>query len=163
MFHDTVMSLVVVIVIIVLAVHLEVHGRREPRRRRAGSATLYSDPADPGTTTFVPRPDWYFYFLFYLLRIFKCPNVGDPRHDRRPDDRDDPALRAAVPRPAARAAAAAAARRARRARADRRDDGRADVQGRDRARRSSAPVTPRPSRRAETEQQPAATRRTTGP
>jgi cytochrome c553 len=22
---------------------------------------------------FVPRPDWYFYFLFYLLRIFKWP------------------------------------------------------------------------------------------
>jgi menaquinol-cytochrome c reductase cytochrome b/c subunit len=24
--------------------------------------------------SFVPRPDWYFYFLFYLLRIFKWPN-----------------------------------------------------------------------------------------
>jgi mono/diheme cytochrome c family protein len=23
----------------------------------------------------VPRPDWYFYFLFYLLRIFKWPNT----------------------------------------------------------------------------------------
>jgi menaquinol-cytochrome c reductase cytochrome b/c subunit len=34
----------------------------------------YSEPADPGTTNFVPRPDWYFYFLFYLLRIFKWPN-----------------------------------------------------------------------------------------
>jgi mono/diheme cytochrome c family protein len=34
---------------------------------------LYSDKADPGTTSFVPRPDWYFYFLFYLLRIFKWP------------------------------------------------------------------------------------------
>jgi cytochrome c553 len=31
-------------------------------------------PADPGTTSFVPRPDWYFYFLFYLLRIFKWPD-----------------------------------------------------------------------------------------
>ena len=29
--------------------------------------------ADPGTTSFIPRPDWYFYFLFYLLRIFKWP------------------------------------------------------------------------------------------
>src|SRR5919198_939469 len=34
---------------------------------------LYTDKADPGTTNFVPRPDWYFYFLFYLLRIFKWP------------------------------------------------------------------------------------------
>jgi cytochrome c553 len=35
---------------------------------------LYDKPADPGTINFVPRPDWYFYFLFYLLRIFKWPN-----------------------------------------------------------------------------------------
>jgi cytochrome c2 len=33
----------------------------------------YAEAADPGTITFVPRPDWYFYFLFYLLRIFKWP------------------------------------------------------------------------------------------
>ena len=30
--------------------------------------------ADPTTTTYVPRPDWYFYFLFYLLRVFKWPD-----------------------------------------------------------------------------------------
>ena len=23
----------------------------------------------------MPRPDWYFYFLFYLLRIFKWPET----------------------------------------------------------------------------------------
>src|SRR5439155_296474 len=34
----------------------------------------YAEHADPGTTNFVPRPDWYFYFLFYLLRIFKWPD-----------------------------------------------------------------------------------------
>jgi len=34
---------------------------------------LLAEKADPGTTNFVPRPDWYFYFLFYLLRIFKWP------------------------------------------------------------------------------------------
>jgi mono/diheme cytochrome c family protein len=34
---------------------------------------LYDEPADPGTINFVPRPDWYFYFLFYLLRVFKWP------------------------------------------------------------------------------------------
>jgi ubiquinol-cytochrome c reductase cytochrome b subunit/menaquinol-cytochrome c reductase cytochrome b/c subunit len=33
----------------------------------------YAAPADPGTVSFVPRPDWYLYFLFYLLRIFKWP------------------------------------------------------------------------------------------
>jgi len=35
----------------------------------------YTEPADPGTTDFIPRPDWYFYFLFYLLRIFKWPDT----------------------------------------------------------------------------------------
>ena len=29
--------------------------------------------ADPTTTTYVPRPDWYFYFLFELLRVLKPP------------------------------------------------------------------------------------------
>ncbi len=43
---------------------------------------LLGPKADPGTTSFVPRPDWYFYFLFYLLRIFKWPSHGDPRHGR---------------------------------------------------------------------------------
>jgi menaquinol-cytochrome c reductase cytochrome b/c subunit len=66
MFHDTVMSLVVVCVIVVLAViwkysDSEILG------------PLLGNKADPGTTSFVPRPDWYFYFLFYLLRIFKWP------------------------------------------------------------------------------------------
>ncbi|MDX6656535.1 MAG: menaquinol-cytochrome c reductase cytochrome b/c subunit, partial [Solirubrobacteraceae bacterium] len=27
--------------------------------------------ADPTTTTYTPRPEWYFYFLFELLRIIK--------------------------------------------------------------------------------------------
>ncbi len=63
---------------------------------------LYTDKADPGTTNFVPRPDWFFYFLFYLLRIFKWPEtvvlgtvgvptlllvllIGLPFFDRRPE------------------------------------------------------------------------------
>src|SRR5437016_9693228 len=71
MFHDTVMSLVVVSIIIVLAIiwHESANGTH------AGMlGKLYDDKADPGTTNFVPRPDWYFYFLFYLLRIFKWPD-----------------------------------------------------------------------------------------
>lgn len=31
--------------------------------------------ADPTTTTYVPRPEWYFYFLFELLRIIKPPEL----------------------------------------------------------------------------------------
>jgi quinol---cytochrome c reductase cytochrome c subunit, bacillus type len=66
MFHDTVMSLVVVCVIIALAVIWKYTGLL---------GVHYTAKADPGTTSFVPRPDWYFYFLFYLLRIFKWPET----------------------------------------------------------------------------------------
>jgi hypothetical protein len=74
MFHDTVMSLVVVVVIAGLAV---VWKWTTPGNH-TGTGTgwlgkLLDAPADPGTVSFVPRPDWYYYFLFYLLRIFKWP------------------------------------------------------------------------------------------
>src|SRR3982751_3367614 len=29
--------------------------------------------ADPTTTTYTPRPEWYFFFLFELLRVVKPP------------------------------------------------------------------------------------------
>src|SRR5437667_3556617 len=78
MFHDTVMSLVVVSVIIGLACVWYFTSGPDPKTCGSGDSCLlgprYSAPADPGTTNFVPRPDWYFYFLFYLLRIFKWPN-----------------------------------------------------------------------------------------
>jgi mono/diheme cytochrome c family protein len=60
------MSLVVVVVIVGCAVvwhYTDILGGE------------LGDKADPGTRTFVPRPDWYFYFLFYLLRIFKWPET----------------------------------------------------------------------------------------
>jgi hypothetical protein len=31
--------------------------------------------ADPTSTTYVPRPEWYFFFLFELLRIVKPPEL----------------------------------------------------------------------------------------
>jgi menaquinol-cytochrome c reductase cytochrome b/c subunit len=78
MFHDTVMSLVVVGVIVGLAsVWFYTSGENPDTCGGKDSCLLgprYSEPADPGTTNFVPRPDWYFYFLFYLLRIFKWPD-----------------------------------------------------------------------------------------
>ena len=84
MFHDTVMSLVVVVVIIGLAViwkwttpgahtGFDPSGGTDHPDQAGWLGKLIDDPADPGTTSFVPRPDWYFYFLFYLLRIFKWP------------------------------------------------------------------------------------------
>ena len=73
MFHDTVMSLVVVSVIVGLACVWYFDGRRHRGPGLLGPH--YTEKADPGTTDFVPRPDWYFYFLFYLLRIFKWPDT----------------------------------------------------------------------------------------
>jgi menaquinol-cytochrome c reductase cytochrome b/c subunit len=78
MFEDTVMSLVVVSVIIGLAAVWYFTSGSDPNTCGSGDSCLlgprYSEPADPATTNFVPRPDWYFYFLFYLLRIFKWPD-----------------------------------------------------------------------------------------
>ena len=72
MFHDTVMSLVVVCVIVALACIWKFTAH-ESADSSGWLGPLYKEKADPGTTSFVPRPDWYFYFLFYLLRIFKWP------------------------------------------------------------------------------------------
>ena len=72
MLHDTVMGLVAVLVTIGLSViwYYDADGTE------AGIlGPWYTEPAEPGTTDFVPRPDWYFYFLFYLLRIFEWPET----------------------------------------------------------------------------------------
>ena len=73
MFHDTVMSLVVIAVIIGLACvwYFTAEGTEDP----GWLGPHFTEEADPGTTDFVPRPDWFFYFLFYLLRIFKWPDT----------------------------------------------------------------------------------------
>jgi len=73
MFHDTVMSLVVVSVIIALACIWYFTSGQDPEDV-GWLGPRYAEAADPGTINFVPRPDWYFYFLFYLLRIFKWPD-----------------------------------------------------------------------------------------
>jgi menaquinol-cytochrome c reductase cytochrome b/c subunit len=85
MLHDSIMSAVVVSVIIGLAViwkfstpdhhtGFNPNGTTDNPSQSGWLGKLLDDPADPGTISFVPRPDWYFYFLFYLLRIFKWPN-----------------------------------------------------------------------------------------
>ena len=52
------MAAIVLVVIIVMAVLL--------------GAEL-GPKADPTTTTYTPRPEWYFFFLFELLRVVKPP------------------------------------------------------------------------------------------
>ena len=72
MWHDTIMGTVVVLVIIGLAIiwYYDADGTEG-----GILGPWYEEPAEPGTTDFVPRPDWYFYFLFYLLRIFEWPET----------------------------------------------------------------------------------------
>jgi menaquinol-cytochrome c reductase cytochrome b/c subunit len=54
--EDSVMAVIVMLVIIFLA---------------AMFGAELGPKADPTTTTYVPRPDWYFYFLFEVLRVMK--------------------------------------------------------------------------------------------
>jgi ubiquinol-cytochrome c reductase cytochrome b subunit/menaquinol-cytochrome c reductase cytochrome b/c subunit len=57
---DSAMACIVLVVIIMMSIVL--------------GAEL-GPKADPTTTTYVPRPEWYFFFLFELLRIIKPPQL----------------------------------------------------------------------------------------
>jgi quinol-cytochrome oxidoreductase complex cytochrome b subunit len=52
----------VVIVAVLIAMSLVMGAEQGPK-------------ADPTTTTYVPRPEWYFFFLFELLRVIKSPEL----------------------------------------------------------------------------------------
>ena len=57
---DSTMALIVVAVIIAMSI---IFGAEQGPK------------ADPTTTTYVPRPEWYFFFLFELLRVIKPPEL----------------------------------------------------------------------------------------
>jgi menaquinol-cytochrome c reductase cytochrome b/c subunit len=57
---DTGMAFVVVLVVAVMSLFL---GAEQESK------------VDPTTTTYVPRPEWYFFFLFELLRVLKPPEL----------------------------------------------------------------------------------------
>jgi menaquinol-cytochrome c reductase cytochrome b/c subunit len=57
---DSAMMLIVAVVIVVMS--LVLGAEQGPK-------------ADPTTTTYVPRPEWYFFFLFELLRVIKPPEL----------------------------------------------------------------------------------------
>ena len=57
---DSVMALIVVVVIVIMSLWLG--AEQGPK-------------ADPTTTTYVPRPEWYFFFLFEVLRVIKPPEL----------------------------------------------------------------------------------------
>ncbi|MGN6380819.1 MAG: c-type cytochrome [Gaiellales bacterium] len=77
MFHDTVVNLLIVLLIVVMAViwH-ETAGpinAAHPTGQYGWLGELYQTKANPAVQATEPRPDWYFLFLFELLRIFKTP------------------------------------------------------------------------------------------
>ena len=55
---DSAMAVIVLVVIIVMSIVL---------------GAEMGPKADPTTTTYVPRPEWYFFFLFEVLRVIKPP------------------------------------------------------------------------------------------
>jgi menaquinol-cytochrome c reductase cytochrome b/c subunit len=57
---DGAMACVVMVVIITMSLVL---------------GTELGSKANPTTTTYVPRPEWYFFFLFEVLRIIKTPSI----------------------------------------------------------------------------------------
>jgi len=57
---DSAMALLVVAVIIFMSIMLG--AEQGPK-------------ADPTSTTYVPRPEWYFFFLFEVLRVIKPPEL----------------------------------------------------------------------------------------
>ena len=57
---DSTMALIVVAVIIAMSIVLG--AEQGPK-------------ADPTSTSYVPRPEWYFFFLFEVLRVIKPPEL----------------------------------------------------------------------------------------
>ena len=55
-------AMMFVVVVVVVAMSLVLGAEQGPK-------------ADPTTTTYVPRPEWYFFFLFEVLRVIKPPEL----------------------------------------------------------------------------------------
>ena len=77
MFHDVVVNLLIVLLIVAMAVvwH-ETAGpinAAHPTGQNGVLGPLYETVANPAVQATEPRPEWYFLFLFELLRVFKTP------------------------------------------------------------------------------------------
>ena len=108
-FHDTIVSLIVVALIMGMTILWYAQFGpipTEANAERIGGllGPAYESKAYPGVLGYHPQPDWYFFFLFELLRIFKTPQllivgtiiiptiwmvllIGWPFIDRNPDRR----------------------------------------------------------------------------
>jgi menaquinol-cytochrome c reductase cytochrome b/c subunit len=77
MFHDTVVNLIIVLLIVGMAVAWHATAgpinAAHPSGQNGVLGALYEQKANPAVQSTEPRPEWYFLFLFELLRIFKTP------------------------------------------------------------------------------------------
>ena len=77
MFHDVVVNLLIVLLIIGMAIVWHVTAgpinASHPNGTNGWLGALYEHVANPAVQETEPRPEWYFLFLFELLRIFKQP------------------------------------------------------------------------------------------
>jgi menaquinol-cytochrome c reductase cytochrome b/c subunit len=77
MFHDVVINLLVVLLIVAMAVVWHATAgpinAAHPTGQNGLLGPLYEQIANPAVQATEPRPEWYFLFLFELLRIFKTP------------------------------------------------------------------------------------------
>ena len=62
-YQDTIIAGLTVVAVLILAITMRVE---------------VGEPVNPATTDFIPRPEWYFYFAFELLKIFANQNALTP-------------------------------------------------------------------------------------
>ena len=79
-YHDAIMSVIVVGVIIAMAVFWRMDFGAVPTDASAAReggllGPAYESRADPAIEGYDPKPEWYFFFLFELLKIFKTPEL----------------------------------------------------------------------------------------
>jgi menaquinol-cytochrome c reductase cytochrome b/c subunit len=70
--HDVIVNLFFVLLILALAIvwHETANGTHS-----GILGPLYEDKANSAVAIYDPRPDWYYFFLFQLLRVFDNPNL----------------------------------------------------------------------------------------
>jgi mono/diheme cytochrome c family protein len=79
LYHDVLVNFFFVLLIVALAViwYVTSGAGHDPSHGGASGwlGPRYEDRADPAVQSYDPRPEWYFFFLFELLRIFSNPNT----------------------------------------------------------------------------------------
>ena len=133
MWHDTIMSFVVIVVIIGLSVVWKYSTPGDHHTTEPGwLGKLYDDPGRSRHDQLRPAPGLVLLLPLLPAADLQVARLGAARNDRHPDDRARAAARDAVHRPAARASPLAPAGGDRRLDPRRHLDGRPHLQGRDR-------------------------------